>query len=60
MDRGLDPAPIVVAGRSAAVARILTLAPDALIVPLGLLRRIELRAAPDKDESFGFTVPPAA
>jgi hypothetical protein len=35
-------------------------APDALIVPLGSLRRIELRKAPDKGESFGFTVPPAA
>ena len=35
-------------------------APDALIVPIGSLRRIELRSAPDKSESFGFTVPPAA
>jgi hypothetical protein len=35
-------------------------APDALIVPLGSLRRIELRKAPDTGESFGFTVPPAA
>ena len=35
-------------------------APDALIVPLGLLRRIELRTAAGKSESFGFTVPPAA
>ncbi len=35
-------------------------APDALIVPIGSLRRIELRTAPDKGESFGFTVPPAA
>ncbi|HZS31392.1 MAG TPA: hypothetical protein VFA37_09060 [Gaiellaceae bacterium] len=34
-------------------------APDALIVPIGSLRRIELRAAPEKSESFGFTVPPA-
>jgi hypothetical protein len=34
--------------------------PDALIVPLGSLRRIELRSAPDEDEGFGFTVPPAA
>jgi hypothetical protein len=33
-------------------------APDALIVPIGSLRRIELRTAPDKSESFGFTVPP--
>ena len=35
-------------------------APDALIVPIGSLRRIELRKAPEKAESFGFTVPPAA
>jgi hypothetical protein len=35
-------------------------APDALIVPIGSLRRIELRKAPEKSESFGFTVPPAA
>jgi hypothetical protein len=34
--------------------------PDALIVPLGSIRRIELRSAPEKAESFGFTVPPAA
>ena len=34
-------------------------APDALIVPLGSVRRIELRTAPDKGDSFGFTVPPA-
>jgi hypothetical protein len=34
--------------------------PEALIVPLGSLRRIELRSSPDKPESFGFTVPPAA
>jgi hypothetical protein len=34
-------------------------APDALIVPIGSLRRIELRKAPEKAESFGFTVPPA-
>jgi hypothetical protein len=34
-------------------------APDALIVPIGSLRRIELRTAPEKSESFGFTVPPA-
>jgi hypothetical protein len=33
-------------------------APDALIVPIGSLRRIELRSAPEKAESFGFTVPP--
>jgi hypothetical protein len=34
-------------------------APDALIVPIGSLRRIELRKVPEKEESFGFTVPPA-
>ena len=35
-------------------------APDALIVPIGSVRRIELRSAPEKSETFGFTVPPAA
>jgi hypothetical protein len=34
-------------------------APDALIVPIGSLRRIELRTEPERAESFGFTVPPA-
>jgi hypothetical protein len=34
-------------------------APDALIVPLGSVRRIELRTAPEKEESIGFTVPSA-
>jgi hypothetical protein len=34
-------------------------APDALIVPIGSLRRIELRTAPEKAERFGFSVPPA-
>ena len=34
-------------------------APDALIIPIGSLRRIELRTAPEKAETFGFTVPPA-
>jgi hypothetical protein len=34
-------------------------APDALIVPIGSLRRIELRTAPEKSESFGFSVTPA-
>jgi hypothetical protein len=34
-------------------------APDALIVPIGSLRRIELRTAPERAESFGFSVPPA-
>ena len=32
--------------------------PDALIVPIGSIRRLELRTAPEKSESFGFTVPP--
>jgi len=35
-------------------------APDALIVPLGSVRRIELRIGPEKSASFGFSVPPAA
>ena len=35
-------------------------APDALIIPIGSVRRIELRSAPEKAESFGFTVPPPA
>ena len=34
-------------------------APDALIVPIGSLRRIELRTAPEREESIGFSVPPA-
>ncbi len=34
-------------------------APDALIVPIGSIRRFELRTALEKSESFGFTVPPA-
>jgi hypothetical protein len=33
-------------------------APDALIVPIGSVRRIELRTASEKAESFGFSVPP--
>ena len=32
-------------------------APDALIVTIGSLRRIELRTAPEKAESIGFSVP---
>lgn len=33
-------------------------APDALIVPLGSIRRVELRAGPEgRGSSFGFTVP---
>jgi hypothetical protein len=33
--------------------------PDALIVPLGSIRRIELRAAPEERvASIGFSVPP--
>jgi len=35
-------------------------APDALIVPIGSLRRIELSKAPDdRVQRFGFSVPPA-
>jgi len=34
-------------------------APEALIVPIGSLRRIELRTAPEKSDTFGFHVPPA-
>ncbi len=34
-------------------------APDALIIPIGSLRRIELRSAPEKAESIGFSVPRA-
>ncbi len=33
--------------------------PDALIIPIGSLRRIELRSAPEKAESIGFSVPRA-
>lgn len=34
--------------------------PDALIVPIGSIRRIELRKAPeDRVARFGFAVPPA-
>jgi hypothetical protein len=32
--------------------------PGALIVPIGSLRRIELRTAPERSESFGFSLPP--
>ena len=35
-------------------------APEALIVPIGSIRRFELRTAPEKGETFGFTVPPPA
>jgi hypothetical protein len=35
-------------------------APDALIVPLGSIRRFELRSAPERSDTFGFTAPPAA
>jgi hypothetical protein len=34
-------------------------APEALIVPIGSLRRIELRTAPERAESVGFSVPRA-
>ena len=33
--------------------------PDALIVPLGSIRRIELRKTPEARVGFGFSVPPA-
>jgi hypothetical protein len=32
-------------------------APEALIVPIGSLRRIELRTAPEKPERVGFSIP---
>src|SRR3954451_17925421 len=32
-------------------------APDALIVPIGSLRRIELRTAPDRAETIAFSAP---
>ena len=32
-------------------------APDALIVPIGSLRRVELRTAPERAETIGFSVP---
>ena len=32
-------------------------APEALIVPIGSLRRIELRTAPERAETFGFNFP---
>ena len=36
-------------------------APDALIVPIGSLRRIELSKSPEERvERFGFSIPPAA
>jgi hypothetical protein len=33
--------------------------PDALIVPIGSIRRIELRKAPERESRFGFSVPAA-
>ena len=33
--------------------------PDALIIPIGSIRRIELRKAPEGKSRFGFTVPAA-
>ena len=42
------------------VAEVRDDTPEALIVPLGSVRRIELRSAPERGDSFGFTVPPAA
>ena len=34
-------------------------APDALIVPIGSLRRIELSKEPDRVQRFGFSIPEA-
>jgi hypothetical protein len=34
-------------------------APDALIIPIGSLRRIELRRPGARPDHFGFSVPPA-
>ncbi len=34
-------------------------APDALIVPIGSLRRIELRTSPERAQRFGFSIPAA-
>jgi hypothetical protein len=34
-------------------------APGALIVPIGSLRRIELRTAPEREETIGFNIRPA-
>ena len=33
--------------------------PDALIVPIGSIRRIELRKTPEERVGFGFYVPPS-
>jgi hypothetical protein len=33
--------------------------PDALIIPIGSIRRIELRKAPERESRFGFNVPAA-
>ena len=33
--------------------------PDALIIPIGSIRRIELRKSPERESRFGFSVPPA-
>jgi hypothetical protein len=35
-------------------------APDALIVPIGSIRRIELRKSAEARVGFGFSVPPPA
>jgi hypothetical protein len=35
-------------------------APEALVVPVGSLRRIELRRAPDQQVEFGFVLPERA
>jgi hypothetical protein len=35
-------------------------APEALVIPIGTIRRIELRSAPDEQVArFGFSLPPA-
>ena len=33
--------------------------PDAVVVPLGAIRRIEISASEDPARAFGFTLPPA-
>jgi hypothetical protein len=34
-------------------------APDAIIVPIGSIKRVELRKAPEERVGFGFSVRPA-
>jgi hypothetical protein len=33
-------------------------APNALVVPIGSIKRIELREAPEEQVQFGFSLPP--